>query len=241
MIDGRFGRRSLSMEVSFFPTIKTKDEYHYEDTLYGAGESLTDRSTLNLNPRVGVSVDLGKKGVFRVAYQRRSTPGFLGELAPVGAAGLIPPTFDIQFSKAEDVQGSVEYELTKTTFLKALLGYEKLSDLETREKAQLWYSRLALNQILGRHFSFSVRYNYNNSRILDGSGRELYGIPQNSGDARLVFVHPSQISLSLRESYVGKQYADRDNTIKLKGYFLTDFTAEKELLKKRVFLSFAVR
>ena len=224
----------------FLSYYRTKDSYYYNDTVYGSGESLTDRSTWNLNPRLGVSADLGKKGIFRAAYQRRSTPGFLGELSPVGCAGLIPPTFDIQFSEAEDVQGSVEYELTKTTFLKGLLGYETLSDLETRENAQLWYSRVALNQILGRNFSFSVRYNYNNSKILDGSGREIYGIPQNSGDARLVFVHPSQLSLSLRESYVGSQYADRDNTIKLKGYFLTGVTAEKEFLKKRVFLSLSI-
>jgi outer membrane receptor protein involved in Fe transport len=175
-----------------------------------------------------------------MAYQKRSTPGFLGELAPVGAAGLIPPTFDVQFSKAEDVQGSVEYELTKTTFLKAALGYEKLSNLGDQDPAQLWYSRLALNQILGRHLSFSARYNYNNSRVLDGSGRDVCGIPQDSGDARLVFVHPSHITLSLRESYVGKRYGDPENTVKLSHYYSTDFSAQKELLKKRILLSFAI-
>jgi hypothetical protein len=119
--------------------------------------------------------------------------------------------------------------------MKGMFGYETLSDLETREEAQLWYSRLALNQILGRHFSFSVRYNYNDSKVLDGSGREIYGVPRHSGDARLVFVHPSQITLSLRESYVGSQYADYDNAIKLKSYFLTDVSAEKEFLRKITF------
>jgi tetratricopeptide (TPR) repeat protein len=224
----------------FLSYYRAKDRYHYNDTVYGSGESLTNRSTWNLNPRLGVSTELGKRGVLRVAYQQRSTPGFLGELSPVGCAGLIPPTFDIQFSKAEDVQGSVEYELTKTTFVKAMFGYETLSDLETREEAQLWYSRLAFNQILGRRFSFSVRYNYNDSKVLDGSGREIYGVPRNSGDARLVFVHPSQITLSLRESYVGSQYADYDNTVKLKGTFLTDMSAEKEFFKKKVYLSLTV-
>ena len=155
-----------------------------------------------------------------MAYQRRSTPGFLGELAPVGCAGLIPPTFDIQFSKADDIQGSVEYELTKTTFVKGMFGYETLSDLETREEAQLWYSRLALNQILGAISLSPCRYNYNDSKVLDGSGREICTeFPGTRGDARLVFVHPSQITLSLRESYVGSQYADYDNAIKTEGLF----------------------
>ena len=217
----------------FLAYFRAKDRYHYNNTFYGPGESLTNRSTWNLNPRLGVSADIGKRGVLRVAYQRRSTPGFLGELAPVGCAGLIPPTFDIQFSKAEDIQGSVEYELTKTTFVKAMFGYETLNDMETHDEAQLWYSRLAFNQILGRRFSFSVRYNYNDSKVLDGSGREIYGVPKSSGDARLVFVHPSQITLSLRESYVGSQYADDDNTVKLKSYFLTDLSAEKEFLQEK--------
>jgi tetratricopeptide (TPR) repeat protein len=201
---------------------------------------LYDREATHLNPRLGVAIDLGQRGTFRVAYQRRSTTGFLGELAPVGAAGLIPPTFDISFSNAEDVQGSVEYELTKKTFLKGLIGYESLHDLAAHSDAQLWYGRVAINQILGRYFSLSVRYHYNASKSLDGPDRKLPGIPRDSGDARLVFIHPSQISLSLRQSYMGERFADYTNRIKLKGFYLTDFSARKEFLKKRFLLAFAV-
>jgi len=61
-----------------------------------------------------------------------------------------------------------------------MFGYETLNDMETHEEAQLWYSRLALNQILGRRFSFSVRYNYNDSKVLEGSSREIYGVPKSS-------------------------------------------------------------
>jgi outer membrane receptor protein involved in Fe transport len=228
---------------------------------------LYDKEESNLNLRLGVSFDLNKKGLVRVAYQRRSTPGFLGELEPIGCAGLIPPTFDIEFNEAQDVQGSVEYELTDKTFVKGSLGYQKLLDLTAAggskraelsnllynathwfiivddmsdKKAQLWYGRFAVNQILDRHFSFSLRYNYNNSKFLDGSGRELPGIPKHSGDASLVFVHPWQIQLSLRESYTGKRYADRLNAVPLKGYFSTDFSAQKEFLNKRLSLSFSL-
>ena len=67
---------------------------------------LYDKEESNLNLRLGVSFDLNKRGMVRVAYQRRSTPGFLGELEPIGCAGLIPPTFDIEFNEAQDVQGA---------------------------------------------------------------------------------------------------------------------------------------
>jgi len=227
----------------FFSYYSPEEEFHFRDNILGPFDSKIDENKFNLNPRVGLTIALGNKGVFRIAYQRRSTTGFLGELAPVGASGLIPPTFDIFFNAAQDLQGSIEYELTKKTFIKALLGYERLSDLTTTsgdKRAQLWYSRIAINQILGRHFSLSARYHYNDSKFLDGSGRELYGIPRNSGDARLVFVHPRQIYLWLREAYIGERFADSANTIKLKGYFSTDFFVQKEILKKKVLLSFAI-
>ena len=228
----------------FLSYYSTKADYHSQDTRFGSFDSkIYDENTFNLNPRVGISANLGNNGVFRIAYQRRSTTGFLGELAPVGVSGLIPPTFDMDFNTAQDLQGSIEYELTKKTFIKALLGYAKLSDLITTggdKMAQLWYGRIAINQIISRHFSFSARYHYNDSMYLDGSRRKLFGVPQNSGDARLVFIHPKEIYLWLRESYIGERYADSDNTVKLKGYFTTDFYAQKEILKKRVFLSFAI-
>lgn len=214
-----------------------------QDTLYGSYAIKVDKNTLRLNPRIGLAIDLGQNGILRVGYQKRSIPGFNGELAPIGVSGLIPPTFDIAFNAAEDIQGSIEYELTRKTFVKFLLGYESLSDLTTlgdNKKAQLRYGRFAINQILGRHFSFSARYNYNGSRYLDGSGRQVYGIPRHSGDARLVFIHPSEVYLSLRESYVGEMFADDANRLKLKSYFTTDFYAQKELFQKRVFLSFSI-
>ena len=125
--------------------------------------------------------------------------------------------------------------------MRALGGYEKLSNLLTDgSTSQLWYGRVALNQILGRNFSFSLRYHYNDSTVLGGSGRELYGIPTHSGEARLTFVHPKEIYMTLRESYIGERFADSENKIKLKGYFLTDFYVQKEFLKKRVFVSFEV-
>lgn len=80
----------------------------------------------------------------------------------------------------------------------------------------------------------------NDSMCRDGSERRLRGISKYSGDARSVFVHPSQISLSLRESCVGDRFADSANRIKLKGFFLTDFYAQKDLFKKRVLASFSV-
>ena len=52
---------------------------------------------------MGADVDVG--------VLARATPGFAGELAPVDTSGLIPPTFDIAFNRADDVEGSIEYEL----------------------------------------------------------------------------------------------------------------------------------
>ncbi len=207
-------------------------------------ENKGERDIFSLNPKLGIALDLWKKGILRMAYQRRSTPGFDGELAPVDTSGLVPPTFDIMFNRADDVEGSIEHELTKKTFLKGLFGYEKLSNISTlgdNKKAQLVYSRVAINQILGKHFSFSVRYHYNDSMYLDGSGRKLPGIPRDSGDARLYFVHPSGIQVGLLESYIGTMFADDANKIKLKGYFRTDLYAQKELFKKRLFLSAAIK
>ena len=178
-----------------------------------------------------------------MAYQSRSTPGYIGGLAPVDTSGLIPPTLDIAFNRADDVEGSIEYELTKRTFLKGLLGYQKLSDLTSpgnNGKAQLLYGRVAVNQILGQNFSVSARYHYNESRFLDGSGRQLPGIPKGSGDARLVFIHPSNIKIVLKESYVGPRFADYSNSVRLKGYFTTDISGQKEFLQKRVFVSAAI-
>jgi outer membrane receptor protein involved in Fe transport len=202
-----------------------------------------DKTEFNLNPKLGIAVNLGKNGVFRIAYQKRSTPGFDGELAPVGTSGLIPPSFNFLFNAAQDIQTSIEYELTERTFIKTSLGYERLKDLiaaENLEKAQLWYGRVAINQILGRYFSFSVRYNYSNSRYLDGAKEVLRGIPRHSGDARLVFIYSAQIKMWLREAYVGEMFADSQNKVKLEGYFLTDFYAQKEFFKKRISLSFSV-
>lgn len=235
----------ITLDAGLFLTnYNSKDELRSMDTVYYTDyHILYYGNKFNLNPRLGVAVNIGKNGVFRIAFQRRSTTGFVGELAPVGTSGLIPPTFDIYFNAAQDIQGSIEYELSRKTFAKALIGYEKLSDLITtggNKRAQLWYSRFAINQILSDNFSFSVRYHYNDSRYLDGSGRKLHGIPQNSGDARLVFVHPDEIYLWLRESYTGGRFFDSGNTTRLRGYFLTDFYAQKEILKKRVLLSFSV-
>jgi len=225
----------------FLSSYKTKGDFHSENTLLGSYDlELFDKKTLKLNPRIGVAIELGKQGILRVAYQKRATTGFSGELAPVGTSGLIPPTFDIVFNQASDVQGSIEYELLKGTFIKALIGYQSLFDLASKNKAQLQYGRIAINQMLGRYFSFSARYHYNDSKYRDGSGRELPGIPKTSGDARLVFIHPNQIYLWLRESYVGDKFADSANNIKVKGYFLTDFYAQKEFLNKRTLLSFMV-
>ncbi|MBM4129364.1 MAG: TonB-dependent receptor [Nitrospira sp.] len=238
--------KAFTLDAGLFLTYySARADYHSQDTLFGPFDTtFYNENKFNINPRVGIALDLWKKATFRLAYQRRSTTAFLGELAPVGTSGLTPPTFDIAFNAAQDLQGSIEYELTEKTFLKGLLGYERLSDLVTTggdKRAQLWYGRVSINQILSRFFSFSLRYHYNDSMYLDHSGRKLRGIPQNSGDARLVFVHPSEIYLWLRESYIGERYADTDNTIKLKGYFLTDFYAQKEMMKKRILLSFSVQ
>ncbi|MGB9715752.1 MAG: tetratricopeptide repeat protein [Thermodesulfovibrionales bacterium] len=244
-----YDRWSISQKITldsgvFLSYYSTEGDYHSQDTLYDSFNlKMYDKNTFDLNPRVGLTLNLGNNGVFRIAYQKRSTTGFLGELAPVGVSGLIPPTFDMDFNSAEDMQGSLEYELTKKTFFKTLIGYSRLSDLVATggdKKAQLWYGRFAINQILSRYFSFSVRYHYNGSMYLDGSGRKLYGVPLNSGDARLVFIHPKEIYISVRESYIGERFADSDNTIKLKGYFITDFYLHKEFLKKRFFLSLSI-
>jgi outer membrane receptor protein involved in Fe transport len=224
----------------FLSSFRTETESHSEDTLFGStDEGPTTKDNLRLNPRIGLTIDLGK-GALRLGYQERSTPGFLGELSPVGVAGLIPPTFDISFSQAKDMQGSVEVELWEKTFAKALLGYESLSDLGSRQKAQIVYGRLALNQILSRHFAFSAGYNYNETQYRDGSDRELRGVPRHSGDARWVFVHPWEITSTLTESYIGERFADTANQIKLNGFFLTDLSVSKEFMQKRVRLAFAV-
>lgn len=225
----------------FLSRFSAELDYDLQDTSYGnCSLRLVDKDALLLNPRLGVAVELGGKGVFRLAYQKRATPGFAGELAPVGASGLITPTFDIFFNQAEDIQGSLEYELTRNIFFKALMGYETLSDLESRTRAHLFYGRAALNVILGHYFSFSARYHYNSSQYRDDYGLQLPGVPQHSGDARLVFVHPSQVLLSLRGTYVGERFLDPENKTKLKSYFTTDFYARKELFDKRIQLSFAV-
>ncbi len=227
----------------FFTHYSPGNRFDFDDTIFWVGHvysSMSNDSYL-INPRVGITYNLGEKGALRVAYQKRSATSFLGELAPVGTAGLVPPTFDIAYSEAKDVEASVEYELGKNTFVRALGGYEKLSDLLTDgSTSQLWYGRVALNQILGRNFSLALRYHYNDSSILGGSGRELYGIPAHSGEARLTFVSPKEIYMTLRESYIGERFADLANKMKLKGYFRTDFYVQKEFLKKRVFVSFEV-
>jgi len=224
------------------------------DTADGSFETKIARHSLNLNPRFGITLDLWKKGVIRMAYQRRSTTGFEGELAPVGVSGLIPPTFDINFNRADDLEGSIEYELTKKTFLKALVGYEKLYDIATLngdKRAQLVYTRAAINQILGKYLSFSLRYHYNESRYLDNflvltpspiifSGRKLQGIPRHSGDARLVLVLPCEMKAGLIESYIGSMFADHLNQTKLNGYFKTDIFIQKEFFKKRFFVYAAI-
>ncbi len=227
----------------FLSYYNTDSEFSGFDTLDGSFKQKIARHSFDVNPRFGLTIDLWKKGALRMAYQRRSTPGFGGELAPVGTSGLIPPTFDIVFNRADDFEGSVEYELTRKTFLKFLMGYERLNDIATLtgdKNAQLVYGRAALNQILGKYLSFSIRYHYNNSRYLDGSGRELPGIPHHSGDARLVLVLPSEIKAGLVESYIGPMFADPMNQIKLKGYFRTDIYAEKEFLKKRFFFQVGI-
>ena len=56
----------------------------------------------------------------------------------------------------------------------------------------------------------------------------------------MTFIHPREIYMTLRESYIGERFADSANKMKLKGYFLTDFYVQKEFLKKRVFVSFEV-
>jgi len=215
-----------------------------ENDLFGSvtsSGSTESKDSYLINPRVGATINLADKGAFRIAYQKRSATSFLGELAPVGAAGLVPPTFDIAFSEAKDVEASLEFELGKNTFVKALGGYEKLRNLLLGSgTAQLWYARVALNQILSRNLSFSIRYHYNDSTVLGGSGRELYGIPRNSGEARITFVHPKEIYLTVRGAYTGKRFADSENKIKLRDYLLADFYVEKEFLKKRVLLSFGV-
>lgn len=235
----------LILDTGLFLTYySTEGDYHSQDTLYDSfNQKIYDRNTFDLNPRVGLTINLGTNGIFRIAYQKRSTTGFLGELAPVGVSGLIPPTFDMDFNSADDVQGSLEYELTKRIFFKTLIGYSRLSDLVVtggNKRAQLWYGRFAIDQILSRYFSFSARYHYNDSMYLDGSGRKLFGVSLNSGDARLVFIHPKEIYFYIRESYIGERYADSENTIKLRGYFTTDLYAQKDFLKKRVFLSLAI-
>ncbi len=236
--------KHIAMDIGLFLAYYSPEiSSEVDDTWLGSSRAEIDKNDFNVNPKIGFVFDLGGRGALRAAYQRRSTPGFNGELAPIGASGLISPTFDIFFNEAEDVQGSFEYELTENTFIKASFGYERLSDLTTiggDERAQLWYARFSINQILSQYFSFSSRYHYNDSRYLDGSGRKLYGIPRHSGDARLVFVHPLQIYLWLRESYTGERYSDSKNTNKLSDYFLTDFYAQKEFFKKKLLLSLAV-
>jgi tetratricopeptide (TPR) repeat protein len=242
--DRWFINKHITMDMGLFLSYYSPETaYEYNDTLLGSSRAEIDKNEFNINPKLGFALDLGKRGVLRIAYQRRSTPAFHGELAPVGTSGLIPPTFDIFFNEAEDVQGSLEYELTKKTFVKASLGYESLNDLTTTwgdKSAQLWYSRVSVNQILSQYFSFSARYHYNDSRYLDGSGRNLFGIPRHSGDARLVFIHPLQIYLWLREYYIGERYADSENANQLSDFFLTDFYAQKEFFKKKVLLSLTV-
>ena len=235
----------VTVDAGLFPSIYvTTVKLRTRGTFLGASESTIDRDTSTLNPRVGVAVDVLKNMTIRAAYQKRSTPRFDGELAPVDTVGLIPPTFDIAFSHADDLEGSVELELTKDTFLHGLIGYQWLSDISTlgdNKKARLVYGRAALNRILGQYFSFSIRYHYNNSRYLDGSGRILPGVPRDSGDARFYFIHPCGIQLGVVESYNGKMFLDDSNKLHQGGYFKTDLFAQMELFQKHLFLSAAIQ
>ena len=225
----------------FFTHYSPGTRSSFEDTTLGKLKAFNSEDSYLINPRIGLTYNLGEKGAVRIAYQKRSATAFLGELAPVGTSGLVPPTFDIAFSKATDFEASLEYELGKNTFIRTLAGYEKLGNLMAEHyTAQLWYGRVALNQILNKNLAFSIRYHYNESTVLGENDRDLYGIPKHSGDARLTFVHPKEIYLTLRESYIGERFADLENKIKLEGYFLTDFYVQKELQKKRVFVSFEV-
>jgi|GEM_PF-6976436 len=243
-----YDRWSVTKDITidaglFFSHYKPYQYFGLEDVFLGMPLSFGMEASANKNrisPRIGVAINIGDRGVFRMAYQKRSTTGFLGEMAPVGAAGLVPPTFDIAFSEARDIQASIEYEIGKNTFIRVLGGHEKLSDVLQAGASQLWYARVGINQIIGKHLAASLRYHFNDSRVLDGSGHALYGIPQHSAEARLTYVHPSETYFTVRESYTGQRYADTDNTIRVKELFSTDLYLQKEFCKKKIMASVGV-
>ena len=81
--------RNITLDAGLF---FTRYEPDFENT-FGRDfqglflDSSKSKDSYLINPRVGATVNLSDKGAFRIAYQERSSTGFLGELAPVGTSG----------------------------------------------------------------------------------------------------------------------------------------------------------
>lgn len=98
-----------------------------------------------------------------------------------------------------------------------------------------------LNYKINKYWSYSAGYAFHRSKIKEDAsdpvlnGKELSLQPNHRVSSRIIYDNPRLFAVSAVLRYVGRMYADLQNTDKLKGYYTCDFQIARQLTQNTEF------
>ncbi|TCR65383.1 FecR domain-containing protein [Bosea sp. BK604] len=222
------------------------DRFQVEGGIQVLGLDLsTSASKTYVDPRIGVAVSPVDGQWLRAAW-RRDTEAFSGfTLSPITTVGLIPNALPVQLGGSKETMAlrwdaewtkhiftAVEYQSQRAGNLRLDFS-DTLEGIDLR-KARIDYLTATANIWLTHGIGVFGTVGMADSSTLDGSGAkvDVPFVPRRFARAGVTFVHPSRITFSVIENYIGERY-DGVSGLKLDPFWTTDLTASYETPDRR--------
>jgi tetratricopeptide (TPR) repeat protein len=196
-----------------------------------------------IHPRVGFELKLGRKHILRAAYQKHLYSGTSLSLAPLATAGLFYEWIQLNpGARITDYQISLESRWTDKLFTEINTERRDFQKVEFDEKNHTYILSAAINSILTDRIGFFMRYKYTDSKNKNGlyEDKTLPLLPKHAFGTGFVCVLPSYIKAALSTYYIADLYGDPENTYKMPNFWVTDFTATWEPLKKHLMFKLVI-
>lgn len=219
--------------------------------LLGTDMSTTQSKTY-VDPRIGIAVSPLENHWLRAAWRRDTELPNGFTLSPVTTVGLIPNALPVQLGGSretlalrwdaewtQNVFTAVEYQSQRARRLR--IDFADTLDSFDLNRARIDYVTATANIWLTHGIGVFGTIGMADSSTIDATGAEVDVpfVPRRFARAGVTFVHPSRITFSVIENYVGERY-DSPGGVKLDPFWTTDLTASYETPDRRFLLGLSL-
>jgi Flp pilus assembly protein TadD len=198
-----------------------------------------------LEPRIGVAVAPLSGHWLRASWRRDTELPASFTLGPVTTVGLAPNALPLSLSGRKETAAlrwdaewsphlftAVEYQSQRASGLAVTIP--ETIDEFTLGKSRINYLTATANLWLTHGIGVFGTVGLADSRTRDGSGIgvEVPFVPQRFARAGMAFVHPSRVTFSVIENYIGARY-DAPGGVRLDPFWTTDLVASYETPDRR--------